>query len=65
MNMEIKLTTCIMSGQVVIKYIKLQTILLYNIVFTFLLQSFMLKFRPTDVGARATLLFYILNLSKI
>ena len=64
-NLEIRLTTCIRSGQVVVKYIKLPTILLYSVGFTRLVQPSLLNFKPISIGVGATLLFFILNLSKI
>ena len=49
-NLEIKLTACIISGLVAVKYIRLPTMFLYNVGSTFLLQFSLLNFNPMTIG---------------
>ena len=65
MNLEIKLTTYIIYGHVIIRYIRLPTMLLYKVGFTLLVQSYFLSLMPIAIGIGVGLQVSIWNLFSI
>jgi hypothetical protein len=62
MNLEIKLTTNMISGLVVVKYIRLPTSLFYRVGSTYDPSSYLLSLILVAIGVAAGLQFNILNL---
>jgi hypothetical protein len=65
MNLEISLTPYIISGLVVVTYIRLPTNILNSVGSTLDPLSFFLNFNPVMTGVGATFEFIILNLFNI
>jgi len=65
MNLEIRLTPYIISGLVVVKYIRLPTSLLNSVESTLDPSSSFLQFNPDMTGVGAAFEFINLNLFKI
>jgi hypothetical protein len=61
MNLKIKLTANMLSGLVVVKYIRLPTSLLYRVGSTYDPSSYLLSLIPVAIGVAAGLQFNILN----
>ena len=64
MNLEIRLTPCMMSGLVAIKYIRLPTSLLNSVVSTVDPSSSLLNFKLVITGVGVVLQLDMLNIFK-